>query len=130
MKKTAILLSLLLVTVPLAFAQPAPIAAATTPAVETVKLTGYIIDNNCAGTQKPEQLAEFVKTHTKECTLMPACVASGYSIYADGKLSKFDKDSSAKIAEFLKKPESKLNVVVEAKKAGEELSLVSINNQV
>lgn len=95
----------------------------------TVTLTGTIIDNQCAGTQTPEQLAEFVKTHTKECALAPACAASGYSIFADNKLSKFDKDSSAKIEEFLKKDDSKLQVVVEAEAVAGELKLVSIKNQ-
>lgn len=95
----------------------------------TLTLKGDIIDNQCAGSKTPEELAEFTKTHTKECALLPACAASGYAIFADGQLLKFDKDSNAKVQEFLKKDESKLQVVVEAKKVGEELSLVSIKNQ-
>ena len=94
-----------------------------------VTLKGDIIDNLCAGTKSPEELTAFLKTHTKECALAPACAGSGYCIFADGKLNKFDKDSSAKIEEFLKKADSKLQVVVEAKKAGEELNLASIRNQ-
>jgi hypothetical protein len=90
-------------------------------------IKGAIIDNQCAGTQTAQQLGEFVKTHTKECAL--ACVSSGYAIFADGALTKFDKESNVKVEEFLKKADSKLQVVVEAKKAGEELSLVSIKNQ-
>ncbi len=115
----------------LAFAQEENTTAApvSTPAAAEMTLKGDIIDNNCAGLQKPEDLASFVKTHTKECTLMPACVASGYSIFADGKLYKFDKDSNMKIEEFLKKEDSKLQVTVTANKIGEELSLVSIENQ-
>ena len=116
-----------------AYAQPAttvqaPVQAAAMPAAEQVTLTGTIIDNNCAGAHK-DDMAAFITTHTKECALMPGCVESGYSIFADGKLSKFDKDSSAKIAAFLRMPDSKLQVVVIANKAGEELSLVSIANQ-
>ena len=95
----------------------------------TVTLKGDIIDNMCAGTKSPEELTAFVKTHSKDCALAPACAESGYSIFADGKLNKFDKDSGAKIEEFLKKADSKLQVVVEAKTAGEELSLVSVKNQ-
>jgi len=102
----------------------APVAA---PATETIK--GTIIDNMCAGSQKPEMLSEFVKTHTKECATQPTCAASGYSIYADGKLMKFDEASNQKISDFLKTPTNKLEVVAEVKKAGEELSLVSIKNQ-
>jgi hypothetical protein len=76
-----------------------------------------------------DNLAEFVKTHTKACALMPDCAASGYSIFADGKLNKFDQASNKKVEEFLKKDESKLEVVVKAEKVGEELKLASIENQ-
>jgi len=96
-------------------------------AQETVSVKGTIIDLKCAGTQNAQQLGEFVKTHAKECAL--GCASSGYAVFADGALTKFDKDSNAKVEEFLKKADSKLDVVVEAKKVGEELSVVSIKNQ-
>lgn len=110
-------------------AAPAATPAAAPVATAPVQLTlqGDVIDNTCASAQKPETLAAFVKTHTKACAV--SCAASGYSIYADGKLSKFDAASNAKIAEFLKKDDSKLAVVVVANKVGDELSLVSIENQ-
>jgi len=107
----------------------APVAtpsAVTIP--EAIVLKGDVIDNLCAGTNK-NTLAEFVKTHTKACALMPGCIDSGYSIFADGKLYAFDKDSSAKVAEFLKKADSKLQVTITAKQVGDELNLVSIKNQ-
>jgi hypothetical protein len=151
MKKIAILgLGVLLVAV-VAFAQDAavteapaaavteaPAAAVTeaptaTPVVETaapvvMSLKGIIIDNLCAEANKAD-LATFITTHPKECALKPECVASGYSIYSDNTLMKFDAASNAKVEEFLKKEDSKLQVVVEANKTGEELSLVSIKNQ-
>jgi hypothetical protein len=96
---------------------------------EVMTVKGYIIDNMCAHSQSPEQLDEFVKVHTKECALAPQCMASGYSIYADHKLMKFDKPSNAKVAEFLNNPDSKLLVTAEVKKAGEELELISIKNE-
>ncbi|MFA6129986.1 MAG: hypothetical protein WC731_03260 [Candidatus Omnitrophota bacterium] len=135
MKKILFVLMALCFVSSLAFAQDmakpvdtttAVAAPATTP--ETMALKGDIIDNMCAGTNKAN-LAEFVKTHTKECALMPNCQASGYSIFADGKLYAFDKDSNAKVAEFLKNADSKLQVTVTAKQVGDELSLISINNQ-
>lgn len=104
------------------------LAFAQTAAVETVELKGVIIDNMCAS-MKPEGLADFVKTHTKQCALMADCQASGYSIFVDGKLTKFDKESTAKLVEFLSKEDGKLTVVVTANKAADELSLVSIENQ-
>ena len=95
---------------------------------EVMTLSGTIIDNMCANANK-DNLAEFIKTHTKQCALMPDCVASGYSLFADGKIYKFDQASNKKVEEFLKKDESKLEVVVKAEKVGEELKLASIENQ-
>jgi hypothetical protein len=95
--------------------------------IETIK--GTIIDNACAHAQKGKNLDEFVKTHTKQCTLMPQCIESGYSIYSNSKLTRFDKESNLKIVEFLKNPESKLHVEITAHKKGDMLSLVSIRNQ-
>lgn len=103
----------------------APVVA-TTPEVLTLK--GDVIDNLCAGMNK-DTLVEFVKTHTKECVLKPGCMDSGYSVFADGKLYKFDKGSNVKVAEFLKAADSKLLVTVTARQVGDELSLVSIENQ-
>jgi len=96
---------------------------------ETMTLKGDIIDNKCAAANK-DNLSDFVKTHSKQCALMPACAASGYSIYADGMLYKFDQESVKKVHEFLKKENSKLQVVVAVTKAGEEYTLVSVENQV
>lgn len=98
----------------------------TTP--EAIILKGDVIDNTCAGNNK-DNLAEFVTTHTKQCALMPGCIESGYSIFADGKLYAFDKDSNIKVVEFLKQADSKLQVAITAKQVGDELSLVSIENQ-
>ena len=136
MKKALVLVAALVFVTGLAFAQvqdsSQPPAAPAAPvqekaASDVMTLKGDIIDNMCAGAQSPEGLAGFVKTHTKTCAL--SCAASGYAIFSDGKLTKFDKDSSMKVEEFLKKEGSKLQVVVEVKKTGEELSLVSIKNQ-
>jgi len=120
MKKIIILCALCFFAASLVFAQ--------SPAA-TVAIKGVIIDNQCASTQKPENLAEFVKTHTKECALQAPCAASGYSIFSHGKLMKFDKESNAKIVDFLKKPTNKLQVVAVVKKEGDVVSLVSIENQ-
>jgi len=97
-------------------------------AADVMTLTGTVIDNKCAEANKAD-LANFVITHTKECALMPACAASGYAIFADGKLMVFNKNSNKKVEEFLKKDTSKTQVVVKAKMAGQELNLISIENQ-
>lgn len=97
--------------------------------ITTVIIKGDIIDNLCASSSKPEKLAEFLKTHTKECALQPQCIASGYSIFSEGKLMKFDKISCIDIEAFLRLPTSKLQVVVECEKTNDLLRLVYIENQ-
>ena len=119
-----------LFVIALCFASSLAIAQEEAASVaDAITLKGDIIDNMCAGAHK-EGLADFVKTHTKECALMPQCKASGYSIFTDdGKLMKFDAESNPLIAEFLTSSDSKLHVKVIANKVGEELNLVSIENQ-
>ena len=102
--------------------------AADMPTTKAVTLKGYVIDNMCATSNK-EKLGEFVKTHTKTCMLKASCLTSGYSIYSDGKLSKFNKESNSKIQEFLKKEDSKSEVEISAESVGDELNLISIKNQ-
>lgn len=122
MKKALMILAALCFVSSLAFAQGSS-------GSETVMIKGDIIDNMCLDAHKTEDLDVFIKTHSKQCAITPACEAAGYSIYSDGIVNKFDQDSNAKIAEFLKKEDSNLQVAVTAQKSGEVLSLVSIENQ-
>lgn len=132
MKKMFLFVSAFCFMATLAFAQgetkSTPVTASTPVAATTMILKGDVIDNTCANAHK-DSLADFVKTHTKQCATAPGCIESGYSIFTDGKLYKFDKDSNAKVAEFLKKDDSKLQVEVIVKDNNGELSLVSIENQ-
>ena len=43
---------------------------------KTVKVTGYVIDNMCAG---PHAAEDEAKEHTTSCALMPRCEKSGYA---------------------------------------------------
>jgi len=95
------------------------------PEVKTV--SGTIIDNRCADANK-DKLGSFIKTHTKECALMPPCAASGYSLYDNGSLLRFDGPSSKKIEKFLSEKNSRLNVTLSVRKEGNRYSLVSIKN--
>lgn len=102
-------------------------AAPAAPAATTIM--GTIIDNMCANAQSPATLGDFVRTHTKSCATMPQCAASGYSLYSNGRLMKFDQASNTKIEEFLRQGDSKLDVIVEVQETPEGLSLISIRNQ-
>lgn len=104
-------------------------AAPAQKAAQEMTYTGDIIDNRCAKLNK-KGLSAFVPAHTKECALMPACIKSGYSIYTkEGELIGFTEKSNKLIEEFLRKPDSKLQVTIKAKKARKNLSLISIQNK-
>lgn len=95
---------------------------------KSMTMVGYIIDTKCA-TNNADNLDSFVKVHTKECAVLPACAASGYNLFSEGKLWKFDKESSDKVHEFLMKGDSTLHVKVEMTHGeGNTISLVSIEN--
>lgn len=103
------------------------VEAKKTAPKETV-MQGTLIDNQCVSAHQAD-LAEFVKTYTKECALLPECVKSGYSlIAADGTVRRFTKKSNAGIVEYLNEENSRLNVEVTVTKAGRWLKLVSIKS--
>jgi hypothetical protein len=66
---------------------------------KTVKVTGYVIDNMCAGMHSSEDEA---KEHTTSCALMPKCERSGYAVVSGDKSYKLD-DNGNKLAEHLLK---------------------------
>jgi len=130
MKKLFLVMLLLGFAVSSVFAQGAGMMASTSKtAMETITLNGQVIDNMCASGHK-DDLANFVKTHNKQCVLAPGCgEQTGYSLFSGGKLYKFTNDSNAMVTSFLKKDENKLDVTVTAQKMGDELKLISIDNQ-
>lgn len=104
----------------------APAVTPIAPVTVTVTLKGDIIDNKCMEANKAA-LAEFIETHTKECALM--CASSGYSIVSEDKIYAFDAPSNAKIEEFLKTSDGRLQVEITALQTDDKLSLISIVNQ-
>lgn len=88
-----------------------------------VKLNGYVIDNACSTRATGDTALEKVKAHSTKCAQMPNCAKSGYAIYADGQLYKFDEDGNKKVADILKntKSEKGLGVSVEGTLDGDIL---------
>jgi type 1 fimbria pilin len=88
-----------------------------------VKLNGYVIDNACSARATGDTALEKVKAHSTKCAQMPNCAKSGYAIYADGQLYKFDEDGNKKVADLLKntKSEKGLGVSVEGTVDGDIL---------
>ena len=80
---------------------------------KSVKLSGYLIDNACAGAHaKDANFAERAKKHKTSCALMPSCEGSGFAVYSEGKLYKFDEAGNKSASELLKGTDTKDGVTV------------------
>jgi hypothetical protein len=94
-----------------------------------VKLSGYLIDNACAGAHaKDANFAERAKKHKTSCALMPSCEGSGFAVYSEGKLYKFDAAGNKSAAELLKETETKdgVSVAVEGTVEGDTVHVTKI----
>ena len=78
-------------------------AGATEAADKTVHVTGYLMDEMCAGssTARSGGLA-YAKEHTKECSLAPSCNAQGFEVFSNGRWYQLDKNGSAQALKLLK----------------------------
>jgi hypothetical protein len=97
--------------------------------VATLQFWGDIVDNYSVSTLRPDELADFMMTYTKEDALKPISRLSGYSIYTNGRLIKFTGASSSLIVDFLSRPLSTIHVFVTAKWSGDRLVIIMIKNQ-
>jgi len=80
---------------------------------KSVKLSGYLIDNACANAHvKDANFSERAKKHKTSCALMPPCEGSGFAVYSEGKLYKFDEAGNKSASELLKDTETKEGVMV------------------
>lgn len=96
---------------------------------QTVKLTGYLIDNACAGAADADKdFEEEAKVHSVRCAMMPACVRSGYALAVGKKLYKLDEAGNKSALELLKatKTAEGLKVEVEGSVEGHTLRATKI----
>ena len=95
-------------------------------AAETVE--GILMDKMCSS-MVAEKGFPAAKMHTKECALMPNCVASGYGVVTPaGEFYKFDSAGDKKASETLKQTDKKdnLTVTVEGKIEGDNIKVKSL----
>lgn len=96
---------------------------------KSVTLTGYLIDNSCAASHATDKtFATWVKTHGTSCAMMEACEKSGYAVFADDKLYKFDESGNTSAEELLKNTKSKkgLHVKVEGTVDGDTVKVTKL----
>jgi len=77
---------------------------------KTVKVTGYVIDNMCAG---PHAAEDEAKEHTTSCALMPRCEKSGYAVVSGDKSYKLDGNGNKLAAQLLHHTQTKRGLKVE-----------------
>jgi len=77
---------------------------------KSVKVTGYVIDNMCAGAHGTEDEA---KDHTTSCALMARCEKSGYAVVSGDKSYKLDDNGNKLAASLLRHTQTKKGVKVE-----------------
>ena len=87
---------------------------------KTVKVTGYVIDNMCAGMHGTEDEA---KDHSTSCALMPKCEKSGFAVVSGDKSYKLDDNGNKLAEQVLKTTHTRrgLKVEVEGTLEGETL---------
>ncbi|MDX6269597.1 MAG: hypothetical protein QOD28_820 [Acidobacteriota bacterium] len=105
----------------LAFAQEAK---------QPLKLTGYLIDNMCAGAEgEGDGVEETAKGHPTACALMPACSATGYSLVVEKKIYKLDEAGNKAALAVLKATKAKkgLRVEVEGTLDGSNLRATKVS---
>ena len=87
---------------------------------KTVKVTGYVIDNMCAGMHGTEEEASH---HPNACALMEACEKSGFAVVSGDKKYKLDEQGNKLAADVLKSAKTKkgLKVDVEGTVEGDTL---------
>lgn len=96
---------------------------------KTVTLDGYMIDNACAASHATDKtFGTWVKTHGTSCAMMDSCEKSGYAVYADDKVYKFDDKGNDSAAELLKNTKSKkgLHVKVEGTLDGDTIKVTKL----
>ena len=92
---------------------------------KTLKVTGYVIDNMCAGMHGSEEEAQ---KHPNACALMEACQKSGFAVVAGEKTYKLDEQGNKLAAEALKAAKTRkgLKVDVEGTLEGDTLHATSL----
>jgi len=96
---------------------------------KTVTLDGYMIDNACASSHATDKtFGTWVKTHGTTCATMDSCEKSGYAVYADDKVYKFDDKGNDSAVELLKNTKSKkgLHVKVEGTIDGDMIKVTKL----
>jgi hypothetical protein len=92
---------------------------------KTVKVSGYLLDNMCAGMHGTEEEAQ---RHPNGCALMESCKKSGYVVIAGEKTYRLDAQGNKLAVEALEAAKTKkgLKVDVEGTLDGDTLHVAKL----
>ncbi len=83
------------------------LAMAKSLAADLVQIQGYLVDRQCAeSVWNSSDPLSFVRSHIKDCALMPNCIQEGYVLFANSKwyyLSKHGNELAVKVLKASKK---------------------------
>jgi hypothetical protein len=101
------------------------------PKTESIKVTGYIIDNECLNRHAKDSGRNVsIRTHPTKCAKMKECKDSGHSILtSDGKLYKLDSAGSRMVIRLIESTNrvNGLPVIVEGDLDGDVLKVIKIS---
>jgi hypothetical protein len=93
------------------------------------EMRGIIIDNRSLE-KYLDDIDRFILRYPKAQAILPISFESGYSIYSEGEIYRFNEESNEKIFEFLQERNNVLRVIVKVEEDEDgELKLISIKNQ-
>jgi hypothetical protein len=104
-------------------------AAVSTFATDT-SVKGYLVDLACAKADAAKP--DWGPKHTKNCLLMPNCVASGYGVLTeDRKVIRFDKAGNDEAKKFIDatKKDNDFKVTVTGAVSGDTMTVTKIELQ-
>lgn len=96
--------------VAVAVALAAVFALAQDGGQKPLKVTGYVLDNMCAGMHGSEEDAQ---KHPNGCALMESCEKSGFALISKDKTYKLDEQGNRLAAEALRGAKTKKGLKVE-----------------
>lgn len=112
----------------LRFVTPILLVLAVASLAAAADITGVLVDRHCAA-KVAQEGQKAAQAHTRECALMPDCLAAGYAVYtADNKLLILDAagNKSAEAALRASQKKNDLRVQVSGQVTGDNIKVAAL----
>ena len=112
----------------LRFLTPILLVLAVASLAAAADITGVLVDRHCSA-KVAQEGQKAAQAHTRECALMPDCVAAGYAVYtADNKLFNLDAagNKTAEAALRASQKKNDLRVQVSGQVTGDNIKVATL----